>query len=128
VVDLDQVVGKEDDKDCCEVTIINDEIVTEASKVQLTEDMVVKMANFYQALSDPTRLRIVHTLIHAEMCVCDLAAVLEMTQSSISHQLRYLKNLALIKRRKVGRMVYYSIDDEHVLTLFETGLAHISHK
>ncbi|QHW35100.1 winged helix-turn-helix transcriptional regulator [Paenibacillus rhizovicinus] len=119
---------EEDIKDCCDVTIIHDDVVSAAAQVQLTDDMVVKMANFYQALSDPTRLRIVHTLIHAEMCVCDLAAVLEMTQSSISHQLRYLKNLALIKRRKVGRMVYYSIDDEHVLTLFETGLAHISHR
>jgi ArsR family transcriptional regulator len=119
---------KDEDKDCCDVTIIHDDIVTEACKVQLAGETVLKMANFYQALSDPTRLRIVHTLIHAEMCVCDLAAVLEMTQSSISHQLRYLKNLGLIKRRKVGRMVYYSIDDEHVLTLFETGLAHVSHK
>lgn len=125
---MDQKLGTDEDKDCCEVTIIHDDIVTQASEVQLTENMVMKMANFYQALSDPTRLRIVHTLIHSEMCVCDLAAVLEMTQSSISHQLRYLKNLTLIKRRKVGRMVYYSIDDEHVLTLFETGLAHISHK
>lgn len=124
---MDQVIESEEDKNCCEVTIIHDDVVSEASKAQLTDDMVLKMANFYQALSDPTRLRIVHTLIHAEMCVCDLAAVLEMTQSSISHQLRYLKNLGLIKRRKVGRMVYYSIDDEHVLTLFETGLAHVSH-
>ncbi|WP_308858196.1 metalloregulator ArsR/SmtB family transcription factor [Paenibacillus sp. R14(2021)] len=118
----------EDDKDCCDVTIIHDDVVAHASRAQLSEEQVMKMANFYQALSDPTRLRIVHTLIQAEMCVCDLAAVLEMTQSSTSHQLRYLKNLALIKRRKVGRMVYYSIDDEHVLMLFETGLAHISHK
>lgn len=125
---LNQIIERDEDKDCCEVIIIHDDVVSEASKVQLTDDMVLKMANFYQALSDPTRLRIVHTLIHSEMCVCDLAAVLEMTQSSISHQLRYLKNLGLIKRRKVGRMVYYSIDDEHVLTLFETGLAHVSHK
>ncbi|NBD24276.1 ArsR/SmtB family transcription factor [Paenibacillus glycinis] len=122
------VANQDETKDLCEVTIIHDDVVAEASKIQLNEDTAVKMASFYQALGDPTRLRIVHTLIHAEMCVCDLAAVLEMTQSSISHQLRYLRNLALIKRRKVGRMVYYSIDDEHVLTLFETGLAHISHK
>jgi ArsR family transcriptional regulator len=128
VIVLNQIIERDEDKDCCEVIIIHDDVVSEASKVQLTDDMVLKMANFYQALSDPTRLRIVHTLIHSEMCVCDLAAVLEMTQSSISHQLRYLKNLGLIKRRKVGRMVYYSIDDEHVLTLFETGLAHVSHK
>jgi ArsR family transcriptional regulator len=62
------------------------------------------------------------------MCVCDLAAVLEMSQSAVSHQLRYLKNLRIVKRRKVGRMVYYSIDDEHILRLFETGLDYVSHR
>ncbi|MBO7747292.1 winged helix-turn-helix transcriptional regulator [Paenibacillus sp. MWE-103] len=124
----DLITAEAKDKECCDVTIIHDDVVAEAAKIQLGHDMVQRMANFYQALGDPTRLRIVHTLIHAEMCVCDLAAVLEMTQSSISHQLRYLKNLALIKRRKVGRQVYYSIDDEHVLTLFETGLAHAAHQ
>ena len=114
-------------RELCEVSNIHDDVVLAAKQVQLSEEQVRNMANFYLALSDPTRLRILHTLIHAEMCVCDLAAVLEMTQSSISHQLRYLKDLALVKRRKVGRMVYYSIDDEHVETLFQMGLAHISH-
>ena len=118
----------EEEKDCCDVTIINDDVVASARQIQLPNELIVRMSNFFQALSDPTRLRIVHTLIHSEMCVCDLAGVLEMTQSSVSHQLRYLKNLGLVKRRKIGRMVYYSLDDEHVLILFETGRAHISHQ
>lgn len=116
---------KEDD--CCDVTIIHDDKVSSIREKQLSVDQINNMASIFQALGDPTRVRIIHTLIKSEVCVCDLAAVLEMTQSAISHQLRYLKNLRLVKYRKVGRMVYYSIDDEHILTLFETCLEHVSH-
>ncbi|MBL0385589.1 winged helix-turn-helix transcriptional regulator [Tumebacillus sp. ITR2] len=115
------------DKDCCEVTIIHDDVVSKIRNIQLSQERAADLAMLFQALSDPTRLRIIHTLIQEELCVCDLAAALEMTQSAISHQLRNLRALRLVKHRRVGRMVYYSIDDEHVLTLFETGLLHVSH-
>jgi ArsR family transcriptional regulator len=114
-------------KECCDVTIIHDEIVSDVQAKQLPLEKGNELALLFQALSDPTRLRIIHTLIQAEVCVCDLAAILEMSQSSISHQLRNLRALRLVKHRKVGRMVYYSIDDEHVLSLMEIGLQHISH-
>jgi ArsR family transcriptional regulator len=114
-------------KECCDVTIIHDEIVSDIQAKQLPLEKGNQLALLFQALSDPTRLRIIHTLIQAEVCVCDLAAILEMSQSSISHQLRNLRALRLVKHRKVGRMVYYSIDDEHVLSLMEIGLQHISH-
>jgi ArsR family transcriptional regulator len=116
-----------DAKECCEVTIIHDDIVSDVQAKQLSAEKGNELALLFQALSDPTRLRIIHTLIQKEVCVCDLAAILEMTQSSISHQLRNLRALRLVKHRKVGRMVYYSIDDEHVLRLMEIGLQHISH-
>lgn len=122
----DQLSEKE--KDCCEVTIIHDETVAKIKEVQLPSDQVTELASIFQALGDPTRVRIIHALIHSEICVCDLAAVLEMTQSAVSHQLRHLKNLRIVKRRKVGRTVYYSIEDEHILTLFETGLNHVVHR
>lgn len=115
-------------KDRCEVTIIHDEIVEQVQRTQLPHDQIIDLASLFQALSEPTRVRIIHILIQEEMCVCDIAAVLEMNQSAISHQLRYLRNLHLIKWRKVGKMVYYSIDDEHILTLFETGLSHVNHR
>jgi ArsR family transcriptional regulator len=114
-------------KECCDVIIIHDEIVSDVQAKQLPLEKGNELALLFQALSDPTRLRIIHTLIQAEVCVCDLAAILEMSQSSISHQLRNLRALRLVKHRKVGRMVYYSIDDEHVLSLMEIGLQHISH-
>lgn len=114
-------------KECCEVTVIHDDIVSDIQAKKLSVEKGNELALLFQALSDPTRLRIIHTLMQAEICVCDLAAVLEMTQSSVSHQLRNLRTLRLVKHRKVGRMVYYSIDDEHVLSLMEIGLQHISH-
>lgn len=115
-------------KECCEVTIIHDETVTQVKESQLPNAQVTELASIFQALSDPTRIRIIHALIQSEICVCDLAAILEMTQSAVSHQLRHMKNLRIVKRRKVGRTVYYSIDDEHILTLFETGLNHVIHR
>lgn len=127
-IDTNPLRTEEDaEKDCCEVTIIHDDIVAKNQSSQLSERKVTDMALLFQALSDPTRIRIIHTLIQEEMCVCDLAAVLEMTQSNVSHQLRTLRNLRLVKHRKVGRQVYYSIDDEHVLHIFETGISHVSH-
>jgi ArsR family transcriptional regulator len=116
------------ESECCDVTIIHDDIVTEIREKQLPHDDVTQIASIFQAFGDPTRVRIIHTLILSEMCVCDIAATLEMTQSAVSHQLRLLKNLGIVKRRKVGRTVYYSIDDEHILVLFETGLNHVAHK
>ncbi|MCH5584398.1 metalloregulator ArsR/SmtB family transcription factor [Shimazuella sp. AN120528] len=113
--------------DCCDVTIIHDDVVADVRSKQLSQEKGKDLALLFQALSDPTRIRIIHTLIHREICVCDLAAILEMTQSSISHQLKTLRTLRLVKHRKVGRMVYYSIDDEHILNLMEIGLEHISH-
>lgn len=124
----DQLSEKDREKDSCEVTIIHDETVAKIKEVQLPSDQVTELASIFQALGDPTRVRIIHALIHSEICVCDLAAVLEMTQSAVSHQLRHLKNLRIVKRRKVGRTVYYSIEDEHILTLFETGLNHVVHR
>jgi ArsR family transcriptional regulator, lead/cadmium/zinc/bismuth-responsive transcriptional repressor len=118
----------EQEKDRCDVTIIHDDLVSKIRNLQLSASQASELAMLFQALSDPTRLRIIHTLTQEELCVCDLAAVLEMTQSAISHQLKNLRTLRLVKHRKVGRMVYYSIDDEHVLTLFETGLLHVAHE
>ena len=78
-------------------------------------------------LGDATRIRILDALSRDELCVCDLAALLDMSSSAISHQLRVLRDARLVKYRREGKMVCYSLDDDHVLTLFAQGLAHIQH-
>ncbi|MNR41303.1 HTH-type transcriptional repressor CzrA [compost metagenome] len=85
------------------------------------------LAEVFEALGDPTRLKIIHTLLNRELCVHDIVQVLEMGQSAISHQLRYLRNLRIVKRRKVGKTVYYTLDDEHIEQIFLQMLQHMKH-
>ncbi|HBY93320.1 MAG: metalloregulator ArsR/SmtB family transcription factor [Ardenticatenaceae bacterium] len=86
-----------------------------------------RLAHFFKALSDPTRVRIISALSAAELCVGDLALALGMTQSAISHQLRLLRDLRLVRTRKAGRMVYYALDDDHIEDLYHQGLDHVRH-
>lgn len=86
-----------------------------------------RLAQTFKALSDPTRVRIISALSHNEMCVHELAAALGMSQSAISHQLRTLREMRLVRFRKEGRHVYYTLDDEHIHDLFHQGLNHIEH-
>ncbi len=79
----------------------------------------------FSALGDPTRVRIIDALSHGELCVCDLAALLHLSQSATSHQLRLLRALRLVRSRRAWRMVYYALDDHHILTLFRQGLRHV---
>jgi DNA-binding transcriptional ArsR family regulator len=88
----------------------------------------VRLAETFKALSDPTRVRIISILAHAELCVHDIAATLEMSHSAISHQLRTLRDLRLVKFRRQGRNIYYSLDDQHIQDLFRQGLDHILHE
>jgi ArsR family transcriptional regulator len=87
-----------------------------------------RLARVFAALSDPSRVRIVAALSHTELCVHDLAALLGMTQSAVSHQLRLMRALRLVKDRKEGRVVFYTLDDEHIHDLFHRGLEHIGHE
>ena len=102
-------------------------------QVRLAQDSLIDgltasyLAQTFQALSDPTRVRLISALSSSELCVCDLAAVLEMNQSTVSHQLRSLRDLRLVKTRKEGRTVYYTLDDDHIRDLFARGLIHVQH-
>jgi ArsR family transcriptional regulator len=91
-------------------------------------DTASDLAETFAALGDPTRVRILDSLSQRELCVCDVARLLGMTVSAVSHQLRYLRALRLVKRRKEGRNVRYSLDDEHIVTLFAQGLKHVRHR
>lgn len=87
----------------------------------------IRLAQTFKALSDPTRVRIISALSHNELCVHELCTLLGMSQSAISHQLRTLREMALVKYRKEGRHVYYTLDDEHIHALFHQGLEHVEH-
>jgi len=113
--------------DRCEVYSINEDMVRQAQAQLLNGPTATRLAEFFKTLSDPTRVRIISALSAGELCVCDLAATLGMSQSAISHQLRLLRQLRLVKRRKAGQMAYYTLDDEHVSTLFREGMDHVRH-
>ncbi len=114
-----------EDLDICEVVTVDPERVRRVQARLTDEDTSQRLAEIFAALSDPTRLRIVEALAHEELCVCDLTAVLCLSQSGTSHHLRTLRNLRLVKHRRAGRLVYYSLDDEHIVRLFAQGLEHV---
>lgn len=106
-----------------------DEAILKVIKNSLyKEEAIYDLSQIFKALGDPTRLKIVYVLSKRSLCVCDIAYLLDMTQSAISHQLRFLRDLRLVKFKREGRMVVYSLDDEHVLQLINQGLDHVQHK
>jgi DNA-binding transcriptional ArsR family regulator len=113
--------------DFCDVQCIHEDTVRKVRSAMLGEDTLEALADLFKVFGDNTRLRIIHALSHSEMCVCDLAVVLDMSQSAVSHQLRILKAARLVKNRRDGKVVYYSLDDFHILGLLKTGLEHVSH-
>jgi ArsR family transcriptional regulator len=88
-------------------------------------EAVQGLAETFSALGDPTRVRILDALSHGELCVCDLAAVLGVSQSAVSHQLRLLRNIRLVRPRRDGRIVFYSLDDQHIMAIFKQTLQHV---
>jgi len=111
--------------DRCQKTIIHEDHVRAAQERLVGGLTATRLAELFKALSDPTRVRILSALRGAELCVCDIAATLGMSQSAVSHQLRLLRTLRLVRHRKDGRMVYYALDDEHVERLLAEGLDHV---
>jgi ArsR family transcriptional regulator len=92
----------------------------------VSADHVQGLADTFSALGDPTRVRILDALSHGELCVCDLAAVLGVSQSAVSHQLRVLRGIRLVKPRREGRIVFYSLDDQHIISIFKQTLQHVA--
>ncbi|SHJ74380.1 ArsR/SmtB family transcription factor [Alicyclobacillus tolerans] len=110
---------------CCDV--IHQEAIDDCTEQDLTESVVEGVSETFKALADPTRIRILYNLSKRELCVCDLAEVLGMTQSAVSHQLRYLKALRLVKNRRDGNTIYYRHDDAHTMGLLQMAIDHSSH-
>ncbi len=106
--------------------IIHKEAVNQALKNMPDEEILFDLAEFFKIFGDSTRVKILCSLFTSEMCVCDISATLSMTHSAVSHQLRLLKQARLIKSRKDGKVVYYSLNDDHIKTIFDMGLSHIT--
>ena len=100
--------------------------VTQGDGPVFEERYIQPLADIYKVLGDPTRLRILHVLLHNEVCVYDISRKIDMGQSAVSHQLRILRNARLVQFRRAGKEVYYSLADRHVYTLLEVGLEHVS--
>jgi ArsR family transcriptional regulator len=111
--------------DDCQVKHINPKKVNELRKTLLTHTVLQDLAETFKVLGDPTRLNIINLLSKQELCVCDLASLLSATNSLISHQLRILRNLRLVKVRREGQNAFYSLDDDHIRHLFNEGLIHV---
>jgi ArsR family transcriptional regulator len=118
---------KKNDIDTCDTYCIHDDRVDEVRKRMPEDEKLYDLAEFFKVFGDSTRVKILYTLFKHEMCVCDIAAVLCISQSAVSHQLRSLKNARLVKSRRDGKIVYYSLDDDHVKTVFKQGFDHINH-
>jgi DNA-binding transcriptional ArsR family regulator len=112
--------------DACDVIQIDLTRVRRLRAALVPADTVTALSETFRALGDPTRVRILDVLSHGELCVCDLAAVLSLSQSAVSHQLRLLRGLRLVRARRDGRMVFYALDDRHVVDLLGEGLKHVA--
>ena len=113
------------DVECCDVYQVHEELVKEVNEKMPDEDTLYDLAELFKVFGDSTRIRILYVLFEAELCVCDIAQTLNMTQSAISHQLKILKQSRLVKNRKDGKQVFYSLADDHVRTIIFQGREHI---
>ena len=121
--------NKTTDCDRCDDIFIHEEVVNEVRKNMPNEETLYDLAEIFKVFGDSTRVKILYALFFAKkMCVCDLAAFVNISQSAVSHQLRVLKQARLVKYKREGRVVYYALDDEHVQQIFEQGLKHITEK
>ena len=116
---------REKSHDVCEIKSVDRKKVAAVKKALLSDDEANNLSETFSVLADPTRIKIIHALSSEELCVCDIAGVVGMSVSAVSHQLRVLRNMRLVKYRKEAKMVYYSLDDEHIQTLFNEGLKHV---
>ena len=112
----------------CEVTVIHEDVVQRVQQTMPPEEDLFDLAEFFKVFGDTTRIRILYALFQSEMCVCDLAYLLGLTQSAISHQLRVLKQAKLVRFRREGRVIYYALDDDHVKSIFDQAYEHIQER
>ena len=111
--------------ECCDFICTHEDVVKKVQQEMPDEDTLYDLSELFRIFGDSTRIRILYVLFEAEMCVCDIAQLLGMTQSAISHKLRALKNARLVKARRDGKTVFYSLADDHVKTIIDQGIEHV---
>ena len=112
--------------ECCDFIHAHEDVVEQVRQRMPGEDALYDLTELFRIFGDSTRVRILYVLLESEMCVCDLAMLLGMTQSAISHQLRALKNARLVRSRREGKTVFYTLADDHVKTILDQGLEHVA--
>lgn len=117
--------SSEGDAPSCDSSLVHLEQVRQVQSEIMTTEKAQQMAQFFGAMADPHRLKLLSALAIAELCVCDLAALVKMSESAVSHQLRLLRNLRLVKHRREGRNVYYSLADSHIANLYKEVADHL---
>ena len=122
---LNTQTASSDDAPSCDESLVHLDNVRHVQKGILETENAQRMADFFGALSDPHRLKLLSALAQQELCVCDLAAIVKMGESAVSHQLRVLRSHRLVKYRRRGRNVYYSLSDSHVMNLYQEVAAHL---
>lgn len=123
--DRESDMNEKTESECCGVNVIHEEIVRSVACKLPEEAKVEELSHLFKMLGDPTRIKILFALNTAELCVCDISALLSMSQSAISHQLRFLKQARLVKARREGKMIFYSPSDTHVKEILEQSITHI---
>ncbi len=113
-------------EELCEGEVIHEETVKKVKATFPEDEMIFDLADFYKIFGDTTRVKILYALDKSDLCVCDISALLEMTVAAVSHQLKILRDSNLVKTRREGKVVYYSLADEHVQEIIECGMEHIS--
>lgn len=113
--------------DICEENIIHPESIESVKNKMISSEETLNLSELFKALCDTTRVKILYALSINELCVCDIADIVGMSQSAVSHQLRILRTMRLVKYRKEGKSVFYSLNDQHVVDLFNQGLEHVRH-
>lgn len=114
--------------DVCQEKCFHPAKLEKARKAMVPDEALGDLADLFKALGEPTRAKILNALYHVDLCVCDLTVLLDMTQSAISHQLRVLRAAKIVRSRKEGKNVYYSLDDEHIQKLIQLGAEHVLEK
>lgn len=113
------------DVECCDIYQVHGNVIKEVKERMPDDNDLYDLAEIFKVFGDSTRIRILYALFESEMCVCDIAQLLNMTQSAISHQLRILKQSKLVKSRREGKSVFYSLADSHVWSIMNQGFEHI---
>ena len=112
----------------CEEDFVHKDNVVYAKDNMLDDDTIFRVSNLYKVFSDETRLKILNALLNTELCVCDISEILNMSHSSISHQLKTLRDMKLVKTKKIGKSVYFSLIDNHIEKIIRIGVEHVNEK